>query len=234
MRENIDKINEIIGEMRRCATSYLRPNEADTAVTIMQFADRIEANLRAAPAAEGAAPQASAGEAVAWTMVGPDGKTSIGAWHDMTSYPWSVEHATLREGHRYALAYYPAPAAAPAPVDVATLPIEIHGRRFAVPIRVHLHIVNLTDQLSRNVAGQPFIRNLLGHTEHCLMAADEAEDYETAPSEYVCTVEQQARVEREAQWCDAHTSFFSSYCYGSAFIRVCKKRAAALAALEAP
>jgi hypothetical protein len=65
-----------------------------------------------------------------------------------------------------------------------TLPIEIHGRHFDVPIRVHLHIVNLREQLSRNVAGHPAVRNLLAFAEHCLSAADEGEDY-AVPREWL-------------------------------------------------
>lgn len=48
--------------------------------------------------------------AVAWTVVGPDGETSIGGWLGMQTYETSRKWATLREGHRYAFAY-PQPAA---------------------------------------------------------------------------------------------------------------------------
>lgn len=44
-------------------------------------------------------------EAVAWTVVGPDGKTSIGGWHDMSSYEVMSKWGVLRGGHRYAYAY---------------------------------------------------------------------------------------------------------------------------------
>jgi hypothetical protein len=43
--------------------------------------------------------------AVAWTVVGPDGKSSIGGWMDMRVHEASLRWAVLREGHRYAYAY---------------------------------------------------------------------------------------------------------------------------------
>lgn len=49
------------------------------------------------------------------------------------------------------------------------------------------------------------------------------EEWQTAPAEYSCTVEQMKLVESQAAWCDENTSFFSSYCYGTAFIRNCTK-----------
>lgn len=60
---------------------------------------------------------------------------------------------------------------------VATLPIDVRGQWFDVPIPVHLHVIALREQLACDVSGQPFIRNLLAHTEHCLSAADEGEAY---------------------------------------------------------
>ena len=60
---------------------------------------------------------------------------------------------------------------------VATLPIDVRGQWFDVPIPVHLHLIALREQLACDVSGQPFIRNLLVHTEHCLSAADEGVDY---------------------------------------------------------
>jgi len=49
------------------------------------------------------------------------------------------------------------------------------------------------------------------------------EEWETASMTYKCTKEQMDRVENEAFWCKNNTSYFSSYCYGSAFMRNCKK-----------
>ena len=54
---------------------------------------------------------AAAQEAVAWTVVGPDGKSSIGGWQDMKTHDFWKEAGVLREGHRYAYAYA-APVAA--------------------------------------------------------------------------------------------------------------------------
>lgn len=45
--------------------------------------------------------------------------------------------------------------------------------------------------------------------------------YQTAPEDYTCTVEEMQRVESEAKWCTDNTSFFSSYCYGTAIMRAC-------------
>ena len=49
-------------------------------------------------------------------------------------------------------------------------------------------------------------------------------EYERAPMEYTCSVEQAARVQKESTYCDENTSFFSSYCYGSAIMRICEKK----------
>lgn len=67
--------------------------------------------------------------------------------------------------------------AQPAGDAVATLPIEIHGSHYEVPVAVHVRFVGMADELSRNVVGQPFVRNLLGFAEHCISAAEEGEDY---------------------------------------------------------
>lgn len=54
------------------------------------------------------------GEAVAFTVIGPDGKSSIGGWMDMRVHEAAQTWAVLREGHRYAYAYtYEQPAAPP-------------------------------------------------------------------------------------------------------------------------
>lgn len=58
-----------------------------------------------------------------------------------------------------------------------TLPVEIHGRLFDVPIRVQLHIVNLRMQLDRDMAKKPAVERLLYAAEHCISAADEGVDY---------------------------------------------------------
>ena len=56
---------------------------------------------------------AAAQEAVAWTVVGPDGKSSIGGWQDMKTHDFWKEAGVLREGHRYAYAYAAPVTAAP-------------------------------------------------------------------------------------------------------------------------
>lgn len=45
--------------------------------------------------------------------------------------------------------------------------------------------------------------------------------WDTAPMDYVCTAEQSAKVERETRFCNDNTSYFSTYCYGSAIMRNC-------------
>ena len=44
-------------------------------------------------------------EAVAFTVVGPDGKSSIGGWMDMRVHEAAKQWAVVRDGHRYAYAY---------------------------------------------------------------------------------------------------------------------------------
>ena len=64
------------------------------------------------------AEQAAAAQgAVAWTVVGPDGKSSIGGWHVMETHDFWKEAGVLREGHRYAYAYA-APVAASPGIDL--------------------------------------------------------------------------------------------------------------------
>jgi hypothetical protein len=48
-------------------------------------------------------------------------------------------------------------------------------------------------------------------------------DWESAPKEYRCTDEQIERVHQQAAWCDKNTTYYSTYCYGIAFIRNCTK-----------
>lgn len=77
--------------------------------------------IRALYATPPSAPRepADTGDAVAWTVVGPDDKSSIGGWHDMASYSFMWKVGVLREGHRYAFAT--ARAAAPVVVDESAL-----------------------------------------------------------------------------------------------------------------
>ena len=50
------------------------------------------------------------------------------------------------------------------------------------------------------------------------------EDWQTAPLLYTCTTAQMDKVHKETLWCSQNTSYLSSYCYGSSFIRNCTKR----------
>jgi len=49
-------------------------------------------------------------------------------------------------------------------------------------------------------------------------------DYELAPRQYTCTAPEAARVHHESKFCNDNTSFFSSYCYGTAIMRICTKK----------
>lgn len=49
-------------------------------------------------------------------------------------------------------------------------------------------------------------------------------DWDTAPVTHICTTEQMTRVQNEALWCDSNTSYYSTYCYGTAIIRNCQER----------
>jgi hypothetical protein len=51
----------------------------------------------------------------------------------------------------------------------------------------------------------------------------EKADWEKAPIDYRCTDEQMTRVHAQAQWCSENTSYYRTYCYGTAFIRNCTK-----------
>lgn len=48
-------------------------------------------------------------------------------------------------------------------------------------------------------------------------------DWERAPREYTCSLEDQARVERETLFCNTNTGYRSVYCYGTAIMRNCDK-----------
>jgi hypothetical protein len=51
-------------------------------------------------------------------------------------------------------------------------------------------------------------------------------DWELAPKRYACTVEQMKRVETETKFCNENTSYFETYCYGTAIMRNCAKKGA--------
>ena len=51
----------------------------------------------------------------------------------------------------------------------------------------------------------------------------EKADWQQAPTAYQCTDVQILRVHTQAEWCTKNTSYYSTYCYGTAFIRNCTK-----------
>ena len=81
--------------------------------TAADMADQGARQFEAGYAAAKAELHAAAQEAVAWTVVGPDGKSSIGGWQDMKTHDFWKEAGVLREGHRYAYAYAAPVTAAP-------------------------------------------------------------------------------------------------------------------------
>ena len=83
-----------------------------------QYATAFERGRESVLAEQAAAAQ----KAVAWTVVGPDGKSSIGGWQDMKTHDFWKEAGVLREGHRYAYACA-APVAA-APEGFVMVPVE--------------------------------------------------------------------------------------------------------------
>ena len=51
----------------------------------------------------------------------------------------------------------------------------------------------------------------------------EKPEWEKAVTTYRCNDEQMARVHAQAEWCDKNTTYYSTYCYGTALIRNCTK-----------
>ena len=49
----------------------------------------------------------------------------------------------------------------------------------------------------------------------------EPSDWQLAAKTHRCTEEQMNKAQREAKWCNDNTSYFTSYCYGSAILRNC-------------
>jgi len=49
-------------------------------------------------------------------------------------------------------------------------------------------------------------------------------EWQSAAEKYSCTTDQMNKVETEHKFCKENTSYFSSYCYGSAIMRNCKKK----------
>lgn len=72
-----------------------------------------------------------------------------------------------------------APPSAPVGVEAPTLPVEINGAVYDVPIRVQVYITQLQMKLEAIglTKGSHPVLTLLDATEHCLSAADEGEDY---------------------------------------------------------
>lgn len=51
----------------------------------------------------------------------------------------------------------------------------------------------------------------------------EEPEWRRAPLEYTCTPEQTKRVQQDTKFCDDNTSYFDTYCYGSAIMRNCQR-----------
>lgn len=49
-------------------------------------------------------------------------------------------------------------------------------------------------------------------------------DWQDAAATHACSVEQTKRVEADTRFCNENTSYFSSYCYGTAILRNCVAR----------
>lgn len=64
-------------------------------------------------------------EPVAWTVVDPGGKSSIGGWQDMSTHGFWKETVVLREGHDFAYAY--AGGVAPIVVGPARVTVRVEG-----------------------------------------------------------------------------------------------------------
>lgn len=56
-----------------------------------------------------------------------------------------------------------------------------------------------------------------------LTGCDLRTDWEKAPREYKCTLEQMEVVKEQAKWCDDNTDYHGRYCYGTAIMRNCIK-----------
>lgn len=48
-------------------------------------------------------------------------------------------------------------------------------------------------------------------------------EWQSAAEKYKCTEPEMNRVHTETKWCIDNTSYFKSYCYGSAIMRNCTK-----------
>lgn len=64
---------------------------------------------------------------------------------------------------------------------------------------------------------------LLAFTACDAAKPDPDPEWRTAPLVHHCTKEQMERVQTETEFCNKTTSYFSTYCYGSAIIRNCTK-----------
>lgn len=49
-------------------------------------------------------------------------------------------------------------------------------------------------------------------------------DWNRAAETHICSTEQMARVEKEMQFCSKNTNYLSTYCYGSAILRICERK----------
>lgn len=48
-------------------------------------------------------------------------------------------------------------------------------------------------------------------------------EWAKAPRQHNCTTEQMKKVEQETKFCNENTTFYKTYCYGSAIMRNCTK-----------
>ena len=64
-----------------------------------------------------------------------------------------------------------------------------------------------------------------------LVGCDDSVDWKKAMTERDCTAEQFEKVKSEAEYCNATTDYFGSFCLGTAMIRNCPVRVATPSAL---
>lgn len=57
----------------------------------------------------------------------------------------------------------------------------------------------------------------------CTGCDSQKREWQTAPVDYTCTVEQMVKAQNEADWCVKNTGYYGTYCYGAAIIRNCEK-----------
>lgn len=82
--------------------------------------------------------------------------------------------------------------------------------------------MGIRDSLRITVAaGLLVLAVLLGKSCAQAPLKEELPNYNDALRTHTCTPEQMARVQEETTYCINETTFKSSYCYGTAIIRIC-------------